>query len=354
MPSSERIASVQVGEPGGDVTLSPAEYTYVTTPGVNLGKLATVTVGARVTTYTYDASGNLTSVAAPTGTTEYTAWDALGRPTSMLLPGGRVVTQTYDAMGAPKRVTPPGNGAGSPHVHELAYTPARRLASYVAPDVTPPMLLASRTTTYAYGGDHLGSLRSVVDVATGAAAQTMEHGPWGEVLAESVTAGFERVPFGFAGGLYDDATGLVRFGAREYDPSTGRWLTKDEARFGGGWNFYEYAGGDPVNFVDRTGFDPTFGECTKRATTSTQACLDVCGSFAGRLCGALRGDTIAACEDACRREGNYRLGACILTWPERGKPQIDYYPVAPLPAVPPPPSRDTVCGGCSKEASAAP
>jgi hypothetical protein len=45
---------VQVGAPGGDVTLDPAEYTYVTTPGVNAGKLATVTVGARVTTYTYD------------------------------------------------------------------------------------------------------------------------------------------------------------------------------------------------------------------------------------------------------------------------------------------------------------
>jgi hypothetical protein len=26
------------------------------------------------------------------------------------------------------------------------------------------------------------------------------------------------IPFGFAGGLYDKDTGLVRFGARDYDP----------------------------------------------------------------------------------------------------------------------------------------
>ncbi len=30
-------------------------------------------------------------------------------------------------------------------------------------------------------------------------------------------------PFGFAGGLYDPQTGLVRFGARDYDPEAGRW-----------------------------------------------------------------------------------------------------------------------------------
>jgi uncharacterized protein RhaS with RHS repeats len=49
----------------------------------------------------------------------------------------------------------------------------------------------------------------------------------------------------------------VRFGAREYDARTGRWLSKDEARFGGGENFYEYAGGDPVNRVDLDGRKPT-------------------------------------------------------------------------------------------------
>jgi RHS repeat-associated protein len=71
----------------------------------------------------------------------------------------------------------------------------------------------------------------------------MRHGPWGEAGGRQRSEhGFSRVPFGFAGGIHDDATKLVRFGAREYDARTGRWLSKDEARFGGGENFYEYVG----------------------------------------------------------------------------------------------------------------
>jgi RHS repeat-associated protein len=61
-------------------------------------------------------------------------------------------------------------------------------------------------------------------------------------------------PFGFAGGLYDVDTGLVRFGARDYDPHTGRWTAKDPIRFGGGdTNLYGYVVGDPVNLTDPSG-----------------------------------------------------------------------------------------------------
>jgi len=61
-------------------------------------------------------------------------------------------------------------------------------------------------------------------------------------------------PFGFAGGMYDPATQLTRFGARDYDPVVGRWLTPDPIDFGGGdVNLYAYVGGDPVNAVDPTG-----------------------------------------------------------------------------------------------------
>lgn len=50
-------------------------------------------------------------------------------------------------------------------------------------------------------------------------------------------------------------TGLVRFGARDYDPLIGRWLSKDPIRFDGGLNFYEYALGDPINYLDLNGLD---------------------------------------------------------------------------------------------------
>ena len=62
------------------------------------------------------------------------------------------------------------------------------------------------------------------------------------------------IPFGFAGGLYDHDTGLVRFGARDYDAQVGRWIAKDPIGFDGGQtNFYVYVNNDPVNGIDPEG-----------------------------------------------------------------------------------------------------
>jgi RHS repeat-associated protein len=61
-------------------------------------------------------------------------------------------------------------------------------------------------------------------------------------------------PFGFAGGIYDTDTGLVRFGARDYDADTGRWTVKDPILFAGGdTNLYGYVVNDPVNYADLSG-----------------------------------------------------------------------------------------------------
>ena len=74
---------------------------------------------------------------------------------------------------------------------------------------------------------------------------------FGRIVSDS-NPGFQ--PFGFAGGLYDADTKLIRFGARDYDPETGRWTSKDPIRFGGGdSNLYGYVTNDPVNFVDPLG-----------------------------------------------------------------------------------------------------
>ena len=64
------------------------------------------------------------------------------------------------------------------------------------------------------------------------------------------------LPIGFAGGLADPATGLVRFGWRDYDPVTGRWTAKDPTFFTGSpTNLYGYAGNDPVRLRDWNGLD---------------------------------------------------------------------------------------------------
>ena len=69
-----------------------------------------------------------------------------------------------------------------------------------------------------------------------------------------ITGTADYIPFGFAGGLYDPDTGLVRFGARDYDPFTGRWTSKDPILFAGAQaNLYVYVGNDPVNSLDPSG-----------------------------------------------------------------------------------------------------
>jgi RHS repeat-associated protein len=105
--------------------------------------------------------------------------------------------------------------------------------------------------TYRIITDHLGSPRLVVNTADGSIAQHLDYDEFGNVLLDT-NPGFQ--PFGFAGGLYDPDTGLVRFGARDYDAETGRWTTKDPIRFAGGdTNLYGYVLNDPVNWIDPLG-----------------------------------------------------------------------------------------------------
>jgi len=96
-------------------------------------------------------------------------------------------------------------------------------------------------------------VRRVVEVSTGVVVQELEYSPFGRVLVDT-NPGFQ--PFGYAGGLYDSDTGLVRFGARDYDGGTGRWTAKDPIGFSGGdANLYGYVLADPVNGVDPSGLD---------------------------------------------------------------------------------------------------
>jgi len=87
------------------------------------------------------------------------------------------------------------------------------------------------------------------------------------VLVDEVEPGWTPVPFGFAGGVYDRDTGLVRFGARDYDAEIGRWTGKDPFGFGGqDVNLFVYALGDPLNRMDPAGLEsldpntPNFSE----------------------------------------------------------------------------------------------
>ncbi len=107
---------------------------------------------------------------------------------------------------------------------------------------------------YTIISDHLGSVRQVINSQTGAIVQAQSFDAFGNIENQS---GDLLVPFGFAGGLTDQDTGLIRFGARDYDPQSARWTSKDPIKFNGDTlNIYRYVNNDPVNRLDSNGKSP--------------------------------------------------------------------------------------------------
>ena len=77
-----------------------------------------------------------------------------------------------------------------------------------------PDYLIKGGVTYRIVSDHLGSPRLLINTTDGTVAQRIEYDAFGNITQDT-NPGFQ--PFGFAGGLYDQHTGLTRFGARDYD-----------------------------------------------------------------------------------------------------------------------------------------
>jgi RHS repeat-associated protein len=131
-----------------------------------------------------------------------------------------------------------------------------------------PDYLVKNGTSYQIISDYLGSPRLVVNTATGEVVQRMKYDEFGNVIADT-NPGFQ--PFGFAGGLYDQDTRLSRFGARDYDAETGRFTGKDPIGISlNTTNLYTYADADPINKIDITGLEPTWGSLIKAMDLMTQ------------------------------------------------------------------------------------
>jgi RHS repeat-associated protein len=239
------------------LTYGNATYTYTAN-----GELASQTSGGQTTTYQYDVLGNLLSVTLPSGKAISYVVDAKNRRVGKMVNGTLVEGFLYDG----DRIVAQVNGntlVGFPllghfHAQQLRRQESNTNASnglvsrfIYASSATSPDYMISGGVTYRIFSDPLGSPLLVVNTSTGAIAEQITYDEFGNVLSDT-NPGFQ--PFGFAGGLYDQDTKLVRFGARDYDPSTGRWTAKDPTLFiGGDTDLYGYLRDDPVNWVDPAG-----------------------------------------------------------------------------------------------------
>ena len=85
----------------------------------------------------------------------------------------------------------------------------------------------------------------MVTDADGAVVKTFSTNAFGVRNKAAETGTFE-LALGFAGGIEDPVTGLVRFGLRDYEPATGRFTARDPILHEGGMNLFVYADNDPV------------------------------------------------------------------------------------------------------------
>ncbi|MCP4353023.1 MAG: RHS repeat-associated core domain-containing protein [Desulfobacterales bacterium] len=120
----------------------------------------------------------------------------------------------------------------------------------------PVAMSINDSSVYYLTYDQVGSLRIVTDVS-GNVVKKVDYDSFGNIILPDTNPAFE-IPFGFADGLHDRDTGLVRFGFRDYDPDVGRWTAKDPIRFAGGdTDLYGYCLDDPINFTDTEGRSAT-------------------------------------------------------------------------------------------------
>ncbi len=249
------------------VTFTPGEApgrgTAFAVPHSTTAETATREPGGRVSAlgavaYGWNAAGQRTSRTDVAGTTTYD-FDEVGTLLGATLADGREVAYGLDPLG--RRVERRVDGArtggwiyvdGEVPIAQVDAAGVVEQLYFHAGGAVAGMRDADGTA-YAFVTDARGSVRLVVRGSDGAVVQRLDYDAFGRVLSDT-NPGFQ--PFGYAGGLYDPDTHLVRFGAREYDAETAQWMTPDPAGVAGGLNPYEYAGGDPIDFVDRSGEHP--------------------------------------------------------------------------------------------------
>src|SRR5262249_17899469 len=147
----------------------------------------TDTATDKTTEYTYDASGNLTKVVLPDGTLVEYLIDGADRRIGKKVDGSLVQGFLYDDV----HIAPIAEQDGAGNV-------VARFV-YASQDYVPDYMVKGGIV-YRIVTDHLGSVRLVVDTATGAVTQRIDYDAFGNVILDT-NRGFQ--PFGFAGGLYD-------------------------------------------------------------------------------------------------------------------------------------------------------
>lgn len=244
------------------------------------------------TTYAFDGDNHLVKVVKGAVVIEY-VYDARGRRVARKKNGVVTTGWLYDWSW---RVVAEVDAGGA--------TTRRYVYATLA---NSPDFIETKGKTYALVRDERGSVLEAIDTVSGAVVEAFDYGAWGE---RTTVASADISSLGYAGGVFDLDTGLTHFGARDYAPVLGTWISPEPMlqdpnfvkSMGLPTPTYAYALNNPVRYVDSDGRFPWTWEGIKL----------VAKYYAGELTG-LAG-------------GAGSLGVGVALWPSSigPEPHIDW------------------------------
>ena len=213
---------------------------------------------AGTTSYTYDRNGNQITKTTGSTTVNYT-YDALNQLTAA---AGGGINSKYQYDGDGNRVGQTTTAGSYEYLNDTA-TGLPVILNETGPDGNIDYLygssLISETSPafqYFYQSDGLGSAASLTD-AIGALKANYTYDPWGRLITPIDPLG-ARNKYKFTGEELDPGTGIYYLRARYYDPTAGRFISKDSfsgfIMKPGSLNRFIYGLNNPVRFTDPSGF----------------------------------------------------------------------------------------------------
>lgn len=193
--------------------------------------------------YAYDANGNTTT--GPSITAGYNAFDQNTSTTS----AGTTTNYAYAGTTNTERTTAGNTAFLNGSLGITRQTTAGATTSFIRDPNGG--LISMRTNTGAkhyYTTDALGSVILLTDTNQTKTAE-YAYDSWGNTTATGAQAAAN--PWQYAGGYKDTTTGYTKFGARYYNPTTGRFTQPDPS--GQETNTYLYAGANPITNTDPSG-----------------------------------------------------------------------------------------------------
>ncbi|GEM_PF-3339778 len=195
--------------------------------------------------FTYDAAGRTTAVTVGNDTTTL-AYDYESRITQITYPDQS--TNTFSNNGLDTRVSKVDSTGTRTYLRDGPYVTDPVLSDGAATYTPAISERRSSATTFYHTGIKNGDSQTNTSESLTASIQ---YDAFGNVASSS---GTWSGPFAY-GGPYgyqsDPDSGLKLLGHRYYDPSTGRFLTRDPVKDGRNW--YGYCGNNPANQVDPKG-----------------------------------------------------------------------------------------------------